>query len=193
MRKKVMLIALVLILVVCGIIGCNIDNSTNIKSSVEFEDNILENAEETNNNDGSERNDEYELSMFTIFDYNDVEVFEFLGDKYEIVPAGAEGSYDGYYYDELGITIVFDYYGKIEFIECTDKYVYNGVSTGMSFEEIQAILGKSEIDEGWYETPDNKVYSINYSIDGVIFNFISFETDYSESYLTVYPGKIDNK
>jgi hypothetical protein len=110
-----------------------------------------------------------------------------LGDKYEITAAGAEGSFQGYYYKNLGLIFVFEDDDSLSFIDCDDKFEINGAKTGMNFAQIQALLGEAQIEETWFESPDNKAYEITYKIDGCIYWFMSFYDDGNDSNLKMKP------
>ena len=75
----------------------------------------------------------------------------YLGDDYQIVGAGAEHSEEGYYYEQYGITLVPHYpdslEGGIKIIECNNTIDINGMSLGMTFTEIQEILGEKIISD----------------------------------------------
>jgi len=81
------------------------------------------------------------------------EVLNTLGDHYKIVPAGAEHMYDGCYYEDYGITIVFDDLDErnapyqIELIECDNTVEIKGTRIGMTFSEILTYLPDSKIHD----------------------------------------------
>ncbi len=108
-----------------------------------------------------------------------------LGDQYSVIPTGAEGSYDGYYYKNHGITIVFENTDEIAFIECDKKVVISGAHAGMKFSQIKEKLGEAPVVESWYGTPENKVYEIKYKRENYTLNFFSFSSDGNKSELTI--------
>ena len=66
-----------------------------------------------------------------------------LGNRYKIEHVGAEEAYKGYYYKEIGITILFSEDDKnIESIECKDIFKYFETNSGMKFNNIKKKLGK---------------------------------------------------
>lgn len=103
-----------------------------------------------------------------IMGLNKEQVIDVLGDNYEIVPAGAEGLKEGYYYEEYGVTIVFDYFpipDIVGYIKCNEKVDIKGAKLGMSIPEIKAILGEGKIKEPF---PDHLMYIITYEFEDII-------------------------
>lgn len=123
--------------------------------------------------------------LFGLFKDPKDSVLKKLGDKYQLTEAGIEGSEEGYFYEELGITIVFDN-DYVSAIYCGMKVVINGASAGMNFKQVQEKLGQAKIEETWVETPDNKAYSMTYIIENCIVDFLSYSKDGSESMLSIY-------
>jgi hypothetical protein len=72
-----------------------------------------------------------------------------LGNEYQIVGAGSEHSEEGYYFEQYGVTLVAHYpdslEGGIKIIECKNMSEISGVQIGMTFAEIQEILGEKII------------------------------------------------
>ena len=130
--------------------------------------------------------------LFTYFKLKKDQVLQRLGNNYSIVYTGAEGSYEGYHYPKIGITIVFEDNETIRFIECDNKVNFNGAKAGMSFAKIQQKLGKREIQETWYETEDNKAYKIEYVYGDLIVEFLSFNKDGKDSVVTIYKNPSSN-
>lgn len=114
-----------------------------------------------------------------------------LGNKYEIVGIGAEGTYDGYYYKDLGLKFAFD--NGVSWIECNDDIIIHGVHGGMSFDEVMKILGNTEVEESWIETPYNKTYEIYYDFDGFTLWFTSSGSDGQDTWLDIIPERIKAK
>lgn len=168
MWKKIILVTLAL----CLLASCN----SKTPSSSEVNESELENIQ----------SQEYVFDIFSVFELSKEEIFKKIGTDYEVVLAGAEGSYDGFLYSDLGVSFVFNPYDYIEFIECDERFSFNGARSGMTFAEIQEILGDKDIEESWFESSDNKVYKLKYIIDGLVFDFLAYEVDSSETYLTIY-------
>ncbi|MEW6173316.1 MAG: hypothetical protein AB1510_09675 [Bacillota bacterium] len=110
-----------------------------------------------------------------------------LGSDYEIVQTGAEGAYEGYNFKAYGMTFVFeDADDKIAWIECDGTVDIKGAKAGMNFAQVQEKLGKTKINDTWYETPENKAYELVYVIKNCRVEFVSSKEDGSDSWLTVY-------
>ncbi len=108
------------------------------------------------------------------------QVLELLGDDYKVVQTGIEDSEKGFYYEKYGITIVFDDFSEpdmIAKIECTEKVDVNGTKVGMSFSEIEAILGDGNISELTKVEQDQPNYELDYKYDDFIVWYGSAEKD----------------
>lgn len=111
-------------------------------------------------------------NLNNIMDYSKEKALEYLGDNFEIVPAGAEGLEEGYYFKQYGITLVFEYYEpfNIEFIECNELININDARQGMTFKQITTLLGEGEA----FQAQDGEYmgrYYVNYYLSN---NFIQF-------------------
>lgn len=126
------------------------------------------------------------------FDFNRGELIQKLGNEYEPVDSGAEGTYRGHHYRGLGITLVFDdNYDSFEkapllWIDCdVDKLELNGLSPDMSLNQIQERIGKGEIirekidEDIWYH---KYWYTLTYKIGSISLEFRSFTEDASDGY-----------
>ncbi|HEX9058548.1 MAG TPA: hypothetical protein VF941_00025, partial [Clostridia bacterium] len=114
---------------------------------------------------------------------------EELGDNYKIVPAGGEGTCEGYRYDELDITIVFDTDNEssaLSWIDCGNSINIKGAHNGMTFKEVMGILGNSEIKDTFIETPDHKAYMLQYIVDNCGIIYFSQIKDGREGGFTIY-------
>lgn len=101
-------------------------------------------------------------------------VFERLGAFYDTVEVEYKSSPEGYYFPERGITVVFDdAIDMIDFIKCESVLSVKGVNAGMKFEDIQKILGKSEVNKRWSENTENIIYEIKYQFENYSFLFYS--------------------
>lgn len=119
------------------------------------------------------------------FDMTKDEVIKLFGDNYEVVGAGAEGSYEGYYYKNYGLTFVFQYSDDVIGIDTDDKFDINGARTGMNFAQIQEHLGETEVIETWMEAPENIVYEVVYFIGKCKYIFYSVEFNGDNSWLFI--------
>lgn len=122
------------------------------------------------------------------FDMTKEAIVKLFGRTYEVVGAGAEGSYEGYYYKKYGLTFVFQYNDIVIGIDADDKFDINGARAGMDFAQIQACLGKAEIVETWMEEPNNIVYKIEYFIGKSKYSFYSLEPSGVNSELDITKG-----
>jgi len=119
------------------------------------------------------------------------EVIKQLGENYKLVHTGAEGTYEGYYYERYGLTFIFEYNDAVIGIEGSEKYCINGASPGMRFEQIQEHLGPSKIIETWignpelFGNPDFATYMIEYRIGKCKYSFYSLEHNGNDSWLSI--------
>lgn len=131
-----------------------------------------------------------------VIEYSDAEIKEMiltlqedlqekLGEGYEIVPSGSEGTYEGYYYKDLGLTFIFNH--KLLWIDCDNNVDIHGASPGMTFEEIMEVLGNTEIQDTFIEIPENKAYEISYDFDGFTLRCESVNYDGSGSWFYIVP------
>ena len=138
--------------------------------------------------------DEGEIDAYTLtkqellglVDLTKDEIISKLGKQYTIILTGAENSFEGYCYENFGITIVFGYDGSVAFIDCDEKVVIDGVHGGMNFSQIQEKLGEAEITETFLGVEENKGYKIEYKIGNCVLKFFSYSLDGSDSDLTIY-------
>jgi hypothetical protein len=122
-----------------------------------------------------------------LMDLKKDELLERFGDDFEIVPEGGEGSEEGYRYEQLGLTFVFEGADNhIAWVSCSEKVDINGARTGMDFEQIQEKLGITEINDTFIETPEHKAYEINYKIGDCTVNFFSQDKDGKDAGATVF-------
>lgn len=106
------------------------------------------------------------------------EVLERLGSDYELVDAfvGDTAENDGFYYADFGITVVFDSdFDSISYIKCYEIVDVMGVNVGMTFTEIENVLGKGERQYFDLEYPPN--FTLSYKYDNCI---VRFSTDTEE-------------
>lgn len=128
-----------------------------------------------------------------LFDLSKDDVLKRLGDKYEIVPAGAEGAFEGYYFEDKGITVVFDM-DTLNWINCKSNVDLNGAQAGMNFSQIQEKLGKAEVQETWFEVPENKAYELIYELHNCDVSFLAFSKEGEDTTVWIYKkGRLDHK
>ncbi len=122
------------------------------------------------------------------FEYTGSELLQKLGDQFEIVPAGVEGTWDGYYYGKLGITLVFNDYdysldeAPLMWIGCdVDKLELNGLTQDMSLYQIEERIGEGKIKKDVVEEGvDEYAYYLTYKIGKIILTFCSYSKDGSD-------------
>lgn len=96
-----------------------------------------------------------------------------------------------------GVTLTFPngliFYGlvhnesKPSIIKFADSFAIMGIKNGMTFSEVQEILGKTNVIETYINTKDNKAYKIQYTIDTDILKVISKNKDGTDSYIIACP------
>ena len=121
------------------------------------------------------------------------EIISKLGKKYKVILTGAENSFEGYYYESLGITIVFEYDGSVAFIECNEKVVIDGAHEGMNFSQIKEKLGEAKITETFYGIEENKGYKVEYIVGDCVLKFYSYSLDGSNSSLKIFKNRKINE
>ena len=129
-----------------------------------------------------------ENDIDSFFDMTRIEIIELFGEEYELIGVGAEGSFEGHYFESVGLIFSFEYDDTIGFIVGTEDFQIRGARARMNFLQIQEFLGDAKIIEGWWETPDNIAYSIEYLIEKSKYKFVSFELDGSDSMLHILRG-----
>lgn len=162
----VLLFSMIIIMTICL--------SDNVREKFQDEDNAL-----GNENSGITKN---EINRY--FDMTKSELLEILGTNYQIVPAGGEGTEDGYYYEGKGI-FVFSYDDRLWLMYVPADFEVNGAMEGMNFEQIQKCLGETEIKDVFIETPDHPAYEIEYISGNCIYGFWSYDKDGNNSMLTI--------
>ena len=126
------------------------------------------------------------------------DVIRYLGNEYKEVGAGAENTYDGYYYDNYGLTFVFNSlinYEEEEVvgIEADANFDVDGARAGMDFAQIQDYLGKTEIIETWIGNlelhqigdPDYVTFMIRYHLGKSEYSFYSLDPEGNNSWLWI--------
>ena len=105
--------------------------------------------------------------------------------KYEIVPAGPEGGYDGYQLENLDITLVFQN-NILVFIECGENININGALAKTTFKEIQKKLGQAKLEKIFVETEDHPAYRLTYFIEKRRVTFDSYQKIGKDIWVTIY-------
>lgn len=126
------------------------------------------------------------------------DVIRYLGNEYNEVGAGAENTYDGYYYDNYGLTFVFNSLNSDEEevvvgIEADANFDMDGARAGMDFAQIQEYLGKAEILETWIGNlephqigdPDYVTFMMRYLLGKSEYSFYSLEPDGNNAWLGI--------
>ncbi len=72
-------------------------------------------------------------------------------------------------------------------IKCTDSVSIMGIQNGMTFDKVEAVMGKANIIETYIGTKDNKAYKIQYTVGKDIFKVLSTNKDGKNSYIAVCP------
>lgn len=119
--------------------------------------------------------------IFTYISMKKEDVEKELGKEFEIVPSGAEGELEGYFYQSLNIVLTYNDDEKVDSIYCNGNVDLNGVKGHVSFDEIQKILGNSKIEKTWIETPDHVAYVLLYNYKDYQISFFRNE-DENEAY-----------
>lgn len=99
-------------------------------------------------------------------------------------------------YKSQGSTLTFpnglSFYGlskdesKPTIIKCNNNVKIMGIQNGMTFSQVQSILGKTSIKESYLGTKTNKVYKIEYAYGKDLLKVISPKNDGKESFIEVH-------
>ena len=214
LNKYVVMLVIILLFTGCQRIPVNQDNNEGTQesvsptpvvnrdnnSSLQMENEIEEPDLTVMNTPSTTSNPEKQISVhekedmiFKCIQSTKSEIFELLGSDYETVYTGAEASYKGFYFKNYGITIVFDFEEEdslVSWIDCDSDMGIFGIEEGMTFSEINNILGEAPIYETWYEIPEylpyRMYYKMYYKINNCIVQFFSFNEDGSDFRLSVF-------
>ncbi|MCL2671215.1 MAG: hypothetical protein FWF10_04165 [Clostridiales bacterium] len=122
--------------------------------------------------------DEARIAWF--FETDKAAILALLGDDFEIVDTGAEGSVEGWHYPALGIVFTFMYesYEEVDdsenyvlWIEGEGLYAAFGLTADMwedtdelsvFFDYVEGILGEGMRIDTWLETPDHPIVILQY-------------------------------
>lgn len=176
------------------------DNTTNIENdkvneeekerSTGKEATAVQQSENTDKSNEIQSEQSYLITIDEISEFinlKKLDIISGLGGKYKIIGIGAEASFEGYAFENKDIAINFEN-DEVNFITCGDKVDIHGANVNMNFEEIQKILGKTKVEETWYEDKSNKAYEIKYEIGNckVVFLSFVFEENMKTSRLWIY-------
>ncbi len=114
-------------------------------------------------------------------------VLQLFGPEYETIQTGIEEGFTSYYYRTLGLSIIFTPNGtSIYSIECDKNVRINEAHAGMTFTEIQELMGVTEVK--CFNIPDyqdEKYYFIEYQIGNTKYSFSSFDETGTDSKLEI--------
>ena len=118
-------------------------------------------------------------SITDLMSLNKEEVIDRLGKDYIMVKAGAEHADDGYNYEKYGMILIFDYKpsGFIQLIICNEIVDINGAKLGMTFSEIEKILGKGTYRKLVQIEPEQPLFALYYKYDNLMVWFGAAEKD----------------
>jgi len=194
--KKYILPALLSILVLCLSVGCKIGPGTR-PSATDAPASLLPGATaEPMPGQTEEPTPEPEITRPPMTDYDPIPgyfaldksaLLYKLGNGFEIVPAGPEGTHSGYFFARTGLTFVFDDFGAdpemLLFIDCNPTFVLHGVHSGMDFFDIQLILGEGEWEQLESDTDWMTSYTLTFQMGEYYMEFVSFFPDGADAWL----------
>lgn len=115
-------------------------------------------------------------NLVRLLEYTRSEIANRFSKEYRVVECGPDASYEGYYFEKLGITIVYSLSDTPIYLELSNV---DGVVLGMQLEQAREILGVSEIVHVHYDSengfPEIDEYEVNYNVEGLLLRLISFE------------------
>lgn len=76
---------------------------------------------------------------------------------------------------------------KPTIIKCTNAVEIIGIKNGMTFSQVQSILGKTNVIDTYIGTKSNKVYKIQYTYGKEVLKVISVNKDGKDSFLEICP------
>jgi len=148
-----------------------------------------------------EKDSKYIVPINKYYSINDVyiaykkdNIFYALGEEYEIVLTGLDGKTKGYRYFELGMDFIFTEeglswnnkdYSPVKYILCFAPFEIKGVKPGMDFQQIQDILGETEIEETFNEILNKTVFELKYKSYYCTYIFISYDKSGTDSMLLI--------
>lgn len=156
------------------------DNNDNATVSSEI---TAQNASTISINENSTENSVFKSDFSNIKEIMSLkkeDIFNRLGKDYKVIQAGAENSEEGYNYEQYGITIIFDDFSfpdMIGLIKCNEKVDINGTKLGMTFSEIEKILGKGESRTLEQIELDQPNFALYYKFDNFIIWFGAAKKD----------------
>lgn len=115
------------------------------------------------------------------------EMLDKFGDNYEIIQAEKEDFNIGYFYNNLGITLVFDENDNLQWIECNEFFNIGNIKSGMNYSKIQDDLGHVGLIGYRYNLSSNYDYILKYELSSAHIEFISYYPDGRYANVRVYP------
>ena len=170
--------------IICGIAFLLICLSAGCEETVKTEATDTPQATETPistsaNNSEILLDEPVEEQLNQLFNMDKDKVLEQLGDGYEIVPAGAEGLLNGYYYKDMGLTFVFDEddNNKLWFVDASEDLTIKEVNSKMNFAQIEEKLGKGLRGEIVGEDGVTPIYVMRYTMENFTMSVLSFDAE----------------
>jgi len=124
--------------------------------------------------------------LISLLNLNKEDVLNRINKSFEIIQSGPEGAYDGYYFEELGLNIIFNDENSIDYLELTE---ISEMKIGTTFKEVMTVYGDSKIREVKYKV-DNITevteYDLDFIIEGHILRFTSDSDKYTVDRITLY-------
>lgn len=76
---------------------------------------------------------------------------------------------------------------KPNLIKCSNSVNVMGIKNGMSFSQVESVLGKTNVIDTYIGTKDNKAYKIQYTYGNDLVKVISSSKDGKNSYIEICP------
>lgn len=127
----------------------------------------------------SESNDDSMTKFSNIINMSRSELISYLG-KPKDIGVNADSEFEFYdYVDLLGFTVIFPPKDDIDFVSAisigSNKINIKGTTLGLTFEEIESIMGTTEINT-YEDEGENTYYKITYSINDFKIDYYSHDT-----------------
>ncbi|HBC74997.1 MAG TPA: hypothetical protein DC017_09165 [Candidatus Wallbacteria bacterium] len=125
-------------------------------------------------------NNKHEKTVNFCMESRKKDILDKLGRGYKIVPSGGEGLCDGYYYEKLGLTLIFEQHNKknprVDWIKFDRQVEINGLRSGMDFEQIFRKVKKVPVYKEKVFDSNYNEYEINIIMKNGLY-FINFCSD----------------
>lgn len=116
-----------------------------------------------------------------------------IGKTNKIYKADYEGYKNAYYYEKLGISIIYNKKNEVEYIEIENKKEIFQIMVGLSFEELKKIYINSAVKKNkvkmFNEEEEEIIYEIKKNIDDFTLQFWSYDKNSSNTFLRIYKTK----